>query len=132
MINCFWFCFGPVLAFSLLPSSIESCFGIDFGLLFRFGFHSASVLVLVYVWFYLLSLVFCFELCLLRFCFSLQLLFRFYFEYCDSIVFQIVVLSCFHSRSHLFVFNVLILFLFRIPIRLCSASKYEGEKGRYV
>jgi len=52
------------------------------------------------------------------FLFSLQLLFRFYFEYCDSIVFQIVVLSCFHSRSHLIVFNVFdlvfLFFLFRI------------------
>ena len=80
---------------------------------------------------------FCFELCLLRFCFSLQPLFRFfYFEYCDSIVFQIVVLSCFHSRSHLFVFNVLSLFfcfVFRLGLGYCCpASKSEGEKGIYL
>jgi len=36
--------FGFVLVllwpFDLLPYSLGSCFGIDFGLLFRFGFHS--------------------------------------------------------------------------------------------
>ena len=33
-------------------------------------------------------------------------------------------------RFHLFVFNVLFFILFRIPIRLCPASKSEGEKER--
>ena len=101
------------LVFDLLPDPFGNCFGIDFGLLsvwFVFGFG------------------FGFELCLLRFgfWFHSSSCFVLYFEfYCDSIVFQIVVSSCFHSRFHLFVFDVLILFfvsysdptMFRIEIR---------------
>ena len=63
-----------------------------FGLLYMFGLFLVLVLDSVYVYF---VFVFHFSPCLV-----------FYFEYCDSIVFQIVVLSCFHSRSHLIVFNV--------------------------
>ena len=40
MIDCFWFCFGPVLAFDLLSDLLGHCFGV-FGLFYCFGFHSA-------------------------------------------------------------------------------------------
>ena len=57
--------FGFVLVllwpFDLLPYSLGSCFGIDFGLLFRFGFSfSFQFLVLVYVWFMFCSCSVCF------------------------------------------------------------------------
>ena len=39
-VDCFWFCFGSVLAFDLLPYSLGSGFCIVFGLFYCFGLHS--------------------------------------------------------------------------------------------
>ncbi len=96
--------------FDLLPDPFGNCFGIDFGLLSMFGLFLVLVLDSSYVYF---VSVFGFTPALVSFYIS------------SSIVIRFVVSSCFHSRFHLFVFDVLILFfvsysdptMFRIEIR---------------
>jgi hypothetical protein len=106
-VDCFWFCFGSVLAFDLLPYSLGSCFGV-FGLLFRFGFYSAFS--------------FSFGLCLVlvldsSYVYFVSILFSCCFVYGSIIRFQRSVFKCVDFG------------LFRISLRLSSASKSEGEKG---
>jgi hypothetical protein len=106
-VDCFWFCFGSVLAFDLLPYSLGSCFGV-FGLLLRFGFYSAFS--------------FGFGLCLVlvldsSYVYFVSILFSCCFVYGSIIRFQRSVFKCVDFG------------LFRISLRLSSASKSEGEKG---
>jgi hypothetical protein len=108
-VDCFWFCFRSVLAFDLLPYSLGSCFGV-FGLLFRFGFYSAFS--------------FGFGLCLVlvlvldsSYVYFVSILFSCCFVYGSIIRFQRSVFKCVDFG------------LFRISLRLSSASKSEGEKG---